>query len=355
MNDPQQLVQSFVTELGQAADGQSTSLPFIRHALPDKTIVNAGQTFQVIVAGGSYFQKATIRKTDGQLEILQADEGAQPVFSTKEILFDFLASHLDPTISVLALNFAYPMEPVTRGDILDGKLVRGTKENNFDGLIGEAVGEAFEIYMKEKHDRTLKVACANDTICLLMSGLIKKDANQIAAGIVGTGLNFAIFLDEHTVVNLESSNFDKFEQSESGKAIDAKSLHPGTSIYEKEVAGAYMHQHMNYLIEKRNLGIPLLKSTKLIDVYAQDENEEIARAAQEVLDRAAQLVAAQIAGLLKFCDRDLTFIMQGSVYWKGYHFKESITDLVNHLCPEHHATFEKIEHSDLYGAAKLVA
>lgn len=354
MND-QKVTENFVKELSQAAAGEPTSLPFIRHSLVDTAIVGEGETFQSIVAGGSCFQKALMRKTAGELEIIHSGEGDQPVFATKEIFFEFLASHVEPDVLIIGLNFAYPMEPVVRGDILDGTLTRGTKENNFDGLVGQVVGKEFEIYMKEKHGRDLRVACANDTICLLLSGLLRHQPTELAAGIVGTGMNFAIFLDEHTAVNLESSNFDKFERSEPGIAVDKISNQPGTSFYEKETAGAYLYQQLNHLIKERGLPVPEVDSTKLIDKYAQDANEEVAKAAQEVIDRAAHLIAAQIAGLMKFCGRDLTFIMQGSVYWKGYTFKETVGELVKELCPEYTATFEKDPLSDLNGAAKLVA
>lgn len=355
MSSPQTVTENFVKELTLATAGHTTSLPFIRHTLVENPIVKDGEIFQAIVAGGSCFQKATLKKTGGDFEILNQDEGDQPVFATKEILFTFLASHLDPNVSVVGLNFAYPMTPVVRGDILDGTLSRGTKENDFTGLVGQVVGEEFEKYIKETTGRNIKVACANDTICLLLSGLLRHEPTQLAAGIVGTGMNFAIFLDEHTAINLESSNFDKFERSEPGMAVDKASNQPGTSFYEKETAGAYIYQQLNHLIKERNLPIPPLESTKLIDTYAQDDNPEIAAAAQEVLQRSAGLIAAQIAGLMAFLDRDLTFIMQGSVYWKGYQYKETISQLVKELCPQHTATFEKDSLSDIYGAAKLVA
>lgn len=355
MSDSQKVAENFVKELELAAAGQTTSLPFIRHTLLDTATVKEGETFQAIVTGGSCFQKALMRKTATGLEIIHSDEGDQPVFTTKEILFEFLASHVEPDVSIIGLNFAYPMQPVMRGSILDGTLTRGTKENNFDGLVGQVVGQEFEAYMKEKYGRDLTVACANDTICLLLSGLLRHKPTELAAGIVGTGMNFAIFLDETTAINLESSNFDKFERSEPGIGVDKTSNQPGTSFYEKETAGAYIYQQLNYLIRARGLPVPEIDSTKLIDVYAQDENEDVAKAAQEVLNRSAELIAAQIAGLMKFLGRDLTFIMQGSVYWKGYNYKETVTRLVEELCPEHKATFEKDSLSDLHGAAKLVA
>lgn len=346
---------NFINELEYGNYNQSSSLPYIKHVLSASSLVSQEDYFQTLVIGGSFYQKALMKKKNGNIVIISHEDGPQPVFNTKEDLLTFIETHLEPEVSVVALNFAYPMTPVTRNGYLDGILQNGTKENIFDGLVGKNVGEEVEKYIKEKQGRVIKVSCANDTICLLLSGLIHHDWNDIAAGIVGTGLNFAIFLDEHTVVNLESANFDKFPQSESGKAIDAQSAKPGTSLYEKEISGAYLYKHFNYLAKKRNLPIELLTSTKFIDALAKDKNKEIAKTAKEVLYHSASLAAAQIAGIMEFCGRDLVFIMQGSLYWRGYQYKETIEKLVIELCPQYRASYEQVLHSDLYGAAKLVA
>jgi len=46
--------------------------------------------------------------------------------------------------------------------------------------------------------------------------------------------------------------------------------------------------------------------------------------------------------------------MQGSLYWKGNQYKETVSKRVKELCLEYTATYEDVPHSDLYGAAKLV-
>lgn len=47
--------------------------------------------------------------------------------------------------------------------------------------------------------------------------------------------------------------------------------------------------------------------------------------------------------------------MQGSLFWRGYMYKENVEKLVEQMCPEYKATYVNVFHSDLYGAAKLVA
>ncbi len=349
-----QIKNNFVAELEKGAQGIQGSLPFIKHNLSTASLVEPNGIFQTLVIGGSFYQKAKMKKINGNIQIIEHDQGPQPPFLSKQDLMTFVENHIDPEVSIVALNFAYPMTPVSRDGILDGRLQSGSKENTFDGLVGENVGEAIEKYMMEKENRTIRVSAANDTICLLLSGLIHHDWDGIAAGIVGTGLNFAIFLDQHTTVNLESAAFNNFPQSEAGKQIDQESAAPGDALYEKEISGAYLYKHFNYEAQKRGLEIHEIESTKELEVLIRDKNPEIAKLAREILDHSASLVAAQIAGILEFSKRDLVFIMQGSLYWKGHNYKEIVEQLVTELCPEYKASYENVLHSDLFGAAKLV-
>ncbi|MDP4011612.1 MAG: hypothetical protein Q8P72_05310 [Candidatus Roizmanbacteria bacterium] len=344
----------FASELQFASVNQKSSLPFIRHTLAARSIVEKGEIFQTMVIGGSFYQKALMQKTNGAITMLSHSHGAQPVFLLAETLMEFLAKHIDPQVKTVALNFAYPLKPVNRDGRLDGTLANGSKENTFEGLVGHVLGEQIEKYFRDEQNRILKVSCANDTICLLLSGLMHYHWDHLSAGIVGTGLNFAIFLDEHTVVNLESAEFDKFEQSEAGKVIDASSVSPGSALIEKEVSGAYLHHHFNIEAQKRGLVLDKITTTKMIDEYAKNEDENVARLAKDILENSASLVAAQIGGILQFCKRDLLFIMQGSLYWRGYQYKETVEKHVQELAPNYHASYEQVLHSDLYGAAKLV-
>ena len=346
--------QSFSHELQNGKIGQKTCLPFIRHQLSEHSITDIDELFQVMVVGGSFYQKALMKKTTEAIEMISHNEGTQPPFLSEQALMDFLYEHVDPQVKTIALNFAYPMMPINREGRLDGKLVSGSKENTFEGLVGRVVGERIEQFFEKKCSRKINVSAANDTICLLLSGMMYHPWNQLAAGVVGTGLNFAIFLDEHTAVNLEAAEFDKFEQSEAGKIIDKASASPGSALIEKEVSGAYLYHHFNIAADKLHFNVEKITSTKEIDDYAKNANHELSLLAKKTLRHSAAFTAIQIAGILEFCNRDLTFIMQGSLFWKGYQYKETVAELVKELTPSHHATFKQIEHSDLYGAAKLV-
>ncbi len=354
INTLQSIKYRFIQELTSGKQSQKTCLPFIRHQLSEHSITCVDELFQVMVVGGSFYQKALMKKTNKGIEMISHQEGSQPPFLSEQALMDFLSEHIDPQVKTVALNFAYPMTPINRDGRLDGRLVSGSKENTFEGLVGQMVGERIEYFFEKNLNRQIMVSAANDTICLLLSGLMNQSWNNLAAGIVGTGLNFALFLDEFTTINLEAAEFDKFEQSEAGKIIDKASVAPGSALIEKEVSGAYLYHHFNIAAEKLNFAIDKITSTKEIDDYAKNENHELSELAQNTLHHSAAFTAILIAGILEFCDRDLTFIMQGSLFWKGYRYKETVDEIVKKLAPNHHASYKQIKHSDLYGAAKLV-
>ncbi len=351
----QKITNNFTDELRKAQQGKKTSLPFIRHTVSVEPQVEKGELFQVLRIGGSIYQNALVKRINGKVAIVKSSQRPLPVFKTKEVFLSFIEKNLNKDVTHLALNFAYPMEPTNRNGYLDGKLLYGTKEHIFEGLVGSYVGETIEKHMKDKTHRDIHVALANDTVCLLLSGLTQFRWQGLVGGIVGTGLNFAVFLDEHTLVNVESANFDKFPQSPEGKLIDKGSVRPGSSLYEKETAGGYLYQHFNIRLHKEGLDFPEVKSTKAMDEIAYKDIPLISLMAREVSDHSSSLIACQIAGIANFYDRDCTFVIEGSLFWKGWRYKENVGVIVRQLAPHHQVSFVFIEESGVLGAAKLIS
>lgn len=352
INDLKNIQQNFVNELATSASGTKTSLAFIINQLPEAPLPKEGEVFQAMTIGGSVFKKGLVKKIKEGVEIVNKEEGPQPIFHTKQDLLNFLSNQLFPEVKILALNFAYPLDPVFKEGRLDGVLLKGSKEHRFEGLIGQAVGTEIEKYIKEKLGRDVLVSLANDTICLLLSGLTKYMYKQLAAGIVGTGMNFAFFLDPEKAVNLEAGSFDKFEQSREGKMIDQLSTSPGEALFEKEVSGAYLYQHLNLMMKDQPGFIPL-KSSLELDELARS-GSPLAEKAQGIIKRSASLIAAQIAGITTFCSKDMVFVMEGSLFWKGYQYKETVEQAVRELEPNFKVEFVHIEDSSILGAAELV-
>lgn len=352
---------SFLKELEDAKNGKKTSLPFIKHTLPSNPLVEEGDVFQVLVIGGTMFKKAMVKKLGESVKILSYEEKKQPIFDTKETLLSFIAGQLVTSAHVVAINFAFPMKPVFENGRLDGILLPGVKEHTFKGMIGRKLGKEVEEYAAKHLKRKITVSVANDTICLLLSGLTQFSWEKLAGGIVGTGVNFALFLEKDKVVNLEAGNFDKLPQSPQGKEIDKVSTNKGRHLFEKETSGAYLYRHFNSIIEQQDLDVSPLSSTFDLKKLAV-EDASVSPLARKLLLYSAGLIAAEISGIAAFMKKQphattdsLVFIMEGSFFWGGNMYKNAVKQFVKELLPKQTITFVKIEDSPILGAAKLVS
>ena len=339
---------AFVKELKLSAKGVKTSLPFLIHEFSPIPLVPDGEAFQVLKVGGSIGQNALVVKHGKEIVIKATEEERLPLFSTGKAFLAYVKSNLRKNINYLAINFAHPIKAVWENNRLDGILVNGTKEHAFTGLVGRQVGVSVEKFIYEKFHRQIITSVANDTICLTLSGLTRYPANSVCGGIVGTGMNFAFFLDKRRLVNLEAAYFDKFNQSPEGKEINRKSLHPTDSLFEKEVAGAYLYQHYNL-----KTGCTLT-ATHELDKVARGEKPGEKQIARELFKRSAQLLACQVSGIARFKKRPMVFVMEGSLFWVGYNFRKTVAETVKLLAPDYPVTFKAIKDCGIVGAAKLL-
>lgn len=349
LKELQQITAGFVKELKLSAKGEKTSLPFVIHEFSPMPLVPDGEAFQVLKIGGSIGQNALVVKRGQKIEIKAMEEERLPLFTTGKAFLSYIKSHLRKSINFLAVNFAHELKPVWENNRLDGIPVRPSKEHAFIGLVGKQLGVTIEKFIHEKFHREITVSVANDTICLTLSGLTIVGAESIAGGIVGTGLNFALFLNQRQLVNLEAACFNKFPQSTEGKIINRQSLKPGEGLFEKETAGGYLYQHYNLKTGSK------LTATHELDKVARGEIPGDKQVARELFKRAAQLIACQIAGIARFKKQPMTFVMEGSLFWVGYNFRKSVAETVKLLAPDYPVMFKAIKDCGIVGAAKLVA
>jgi len=343
-------------ELIKAKRKQPASYAYIPHQFTSHPLAESAELFQVLVIGGSVYKSALVKKNTSGLHIEKMEEGAQPIFDSEETFLQFVLEKTDSAIRVMGINFAYALRPIFENGRLDGIMVGGNaKDNAFSGLENKRLCSTIEAYIKKKRNQTLIASAANDTICLLLSGLTQYRWDQVAAGIVGTGMNFALFEDKETMINLESARFDKFELTKEAIIVDKASPNKGRALTEKEVAGAYLHKLFNAGIKLRGIEHEPLTSTEQIDDIAKHNSGEAGKLATELLDRSVGLVSAQIAGITQFLERDTAFVMEGSLFWKGYKYREKVERLVRQIIPEYNVSYIHIPDSGIMGAAKLVA
>lgn len=347
--DYYQITENFQNEIKAAAEGKASSLPFIVHHLSPRALVKEDEKFQVLKIGGSILQNALVYKKGQAVIVESLEEEHLPIFATGKAFLALVKSHLRKNIKVLAINFAYPLKPILENNRLDGVLIGGSKEHAFSGLVGKQVGAEIEKFIKFKFNKQIMVTLANDTICLALSGLVTAAPLGLAGGVVGTGMNFAFFLDEHSLVNLESANFNRFKPSAAGLLVDAKSIKPGEALFEKEVSGAYLFQHYN-LRRKKEFGI--IESTHQMDKVARGEIIGDKLLARDLFKYSAGLISCQIAGIANYKKRDMVFVMEGSLFWIGYNYRKTVVETVKSLT-KYKVKFEKIKDCGIVGAAQL--
>ncbi len=342
-----EIKNNFIDELVRAERNEPSSLPYIRHKLQSDPLISDNQVFQVIVIGGTVFRSALCKKENKEIKVISKNRLAPPKFSTAEDFLSFVCEHIDSSVSTLALNLAYPLEPIFENSHLDGVLISGSKENEFSGLVGKKVGQSISERIENSSGRHITVSVANDTLCLLLSGLSQFKKEELFGGIIGTGVNLAIFNSAGEAVNLESANFNKFSLSAEAKYIDDISTHKGKAIFEKEVSGAYLYKHYNL----RHPG-QLISDTGVLAQLSQGTDSR-AQEAQKLFDHSASLVACQIAGILEFKERDMVGIMEGSLFWKADNYKMLVETYVSMLT-KYSVHFTKVDDDSIIGGAMLV-
>jgi hexokinase len=288
--------------------------------------------------------------------IVSQSEATLPALETKNQLFEILLQEIDSRVTVVSINFAFPLDAHIRDNRLDGKLIKGTKSHILHGLVGRNFGQELERYIFEKTKRTISVTVANDALCLLLSAIHRNTNDNLMGGIVGTGTNYAIF-HKGNVYNLESGNFDKFTMTATGNMIDKNSNNPGQQHFEKEVAGGYLYQHYNTFVEMQNLPIKTLRSTLQLSYLAESSNPSLEqKISRRLLERSARLTGAKLAALLDFKSQPFTsIIMEGSLFWEGWNYVKTVEDTIEKLGHKLN-TFEwiHIPDSSVIGASNLV-
>ncbi len=350
----QEIRQNLAAELTNAAAGKKNSLAFARHEISSKSS-ESKTTARIIVIGGSNCVAADGLKTDRGIELSNIHEEPLPVFDNRDTFLPYIAAHIPEDVKLIGLNFAYPMEPVIRAGRLDGRLIKATKEHTFSGVVGHEVGRLIEEHLLETRGQKADVVTANDTICLILSGLKKYHPTGLAGGVIGTGFNFGFFLDKTTLVNLESGNFSSFPVTDSCAAIDEGLEDRGKQLWEKEISGAYLYRHFNFYNKELNLDLPAITSTVELDSLADNDTGTAGNLARELMKRSATFAAVQIAAIFDYLDTDhLNVLIEGSLFWKGWRYRQNLADVLTSLGVMYQQySIDHIDQSSVLGGALL--
>lgn len=345
--DYHKIKRSFFEELQRASLGKRSSLSFIRHPLPTEPVIETGRV-QGIVIGGTNFSSSQAEITNGRIEEKKEtrEEGKVPKFNDRETFLELVSSLIDPGTNAVGLSLAFALGP-SMGPYqeLDGRLVRATKGHDFDGLLnnGRLIGDEIREYLKRPD---LKITVANDTVSL--------GENALVVG-TGLGISFSMLINGVRVpINIEAGNFDLFTATNELEIIDKKQ--PRIGRFEKMLSGEHLIQHYNLIAEQ--FGLDPIADSKDLSKLAQQDNPDLARLiARKLLTRSAYLVGTALAAIYEFTGQPITFTADGSIFWKGWKYKEHIEEQLRNLgVPDHAIQFEPyVEDVAMQGALGLLS
>lgn len=342
----------------QKREQNHTSLPFIQNRLPTKPMLQNGESFQVIVIGGTYVRSALCRisqrSDNGFTYAKRPKVSALPNITSQNDFVSYLTDQVYPCVQRVVLVMANALKPAFTDGRLDGQLIEVSDEKALAAhdLVGKYIGKEIESKLSIRLKRTVILSVVNDGICLLLSGLKKRRMHQgLVFGIAGTGINFGFLLADDICINLESAEFDAFVPSATGAALAEQRL---GSPFGRETNGKFLCLHFNNHLKKRRLAYPPLASTEELSTLASKNVPCVSKLAQSILYRSASLVACQIAGIADFLRRDICCIMEGSLFWKGYNYRQKVSKVVRKLTQKD-VEFLKIPNGEIVGATKLIA
>ncbi len=97
-----------------------------------------------------------------------------------------------------------------------------------------------------------------------------------------------------------------------------------------------------------------ITDTRQLDDIARSTDLTCAPIAQEILTRSAQLCACVMAAITLHKRRNMTFVMEGSVFWRAWNYQDTVNATVEDLCPDYTIRVMRISESNMLGAAALL-
>src|SRR5690348_6931601 len=86
---------NFIQELEYAKQGQTSSISYIRHHLPEKPLVSSGIIQGIVIGGTNYILSTVALSADGKQMNLIHKTDVLPTLENDKVFFDFLDEHLD--------------------------------------------------------------------------------------------------------------------------------------------------------------------------------------------------------------------------------------------------------------------
>lgn len=333
---------------GLAADGRSIkALP--AHLAPPR---GADGRALVVDAGGTNLRAAVVRVhgTEGTVEAgpataelpVRGKGNGLTAAQFWQMQAERVASLAPPAGLPLGYCFSYPS---TVHDDLDATLIRWTKGVDIEGVEGHRVGAPLAGALEARGLAPSRSVVLNDTVAALLGGALgAKRPDRVIGLICGTGTNMAAFFTPQMApklatsgvqgpmaVNLESGNFHPPHLSPIDDAFDAEGEAPGAQRFEKAVAGYALPYLFNRLVPDADLD-PSLGTGPLVEIIRNRSGASAA--AQALLDRSADLIAAGLWGVARTIGpaEPITVLAEGGLFWRADGYADRVRRTLAKLC-----------------------
>jgi len=402
--DIQQIVSLFTEEMVKGLEGKESSLRMIPTYIEADNKLLYDVPVLAIDAGGTNFRSVIIcMSRSGKTEMTDLVNGRMPGQEgevSKEEFFQALADYIRPAAKKcdrIGFCFSYPTEILPDKD---GILLQFTKEINAPQVIGQLIGKSLleTLGMPDK-----KIVLLNDTVATLLAGKsasVKKEYDSFIGFILGTGTNTCYIesnrnilkkpgLDKakSQIINIESGNFNKHPRSVLDIEYDRTTANPGMYVFEKMISGGYLGSLCLHILKRAaSEGVfaaesagKLARLTQLSSAEASSfakfsgrregmlencftddtERKKCSAIIETVIDRAAKLVAANLAAVVlktgkgKSADRPVLITIEGTTFYKMHHLKEKFEKYFTGYLDgdlKRYVEFTEVPQSSLVGA-----
>lgn len=411
--DMQDCMETFIEEMDNGLAGKNSSLKMLPTYITLTKPVDYDRPVIVMDAGGTNFRIAVLTLKKDDLDLIEHFQkfpmpGTQGKSITKEEFFDQVAQHLLPVIELsdtIAWCYSYAAEIFPNHD---GLFLGWNKEVQISGMEGCMLGAELNKALAKYDIAAKKIVILNDTVAAMLGGMTVNKGqpeNGLIGLILGTGFNTCYLEDCHTIlkstqavqmtgqmgINMESPYYLRFPRGQFDQQLDAQTNNPGSSFFEKMVAGAYqgsllyltleqavadgllsesVKQQLSVLFPDRT--IPLWDVNEFLDSIPSDgvlfelvksqpnDKQYLQELLEANYERSARLVAINLAAILvktkqgRDEQNPACITAEGTTFQKSPVFREKLSRYVETFLNEKqhvYCQFLSIENSTLLGSA----
>ena len=391
-------MKTFLDEMNAGLAGQPSSLRMIPTYVSPAGVPADGEPVIAIDAGGTNLRVALVTFSGGRPTVLREKKSRMPGSRGEVSADEFFSALADEVLpftrqsSRIGFCFSYPTEMHPDGD---GEIICLTKEVRVSGIEGRVIGSSLIRALHEKGaSGPFSLILLNDTTAGLLGGAAELGLDTVGgiAGLVlGTGCNTCytecggkikkLSGARDMIVNCESGNFAKAFRGRADERVDAASENPGAYLFEKMLSGAYLGkvvtQEAVLAAEKGLLSpafaapTPDFTAQELDELLRGGENrvaalctgtdrEILLRLTENVFERAARLVCANVLALCIHCDGGLseqqpfTVVAEGSTFYNSLLLRKKLDRCLVEVAEQdcgRHIAFHRAENATLAGAA----